>query len=285
MREFYEAVKQQKRGRIGWILCWICGCMWGAFVGRWGSYYAAYPQMSRGAKLLDCIAVGLSFFCAACWLFETFNSLFPYHVSEENEKKGIERGCEKRFWIMMRTHSFDWRTYLRYPALRLLALDAATTGLFLLYGILGWQGPETVAICIAEVFLASALALVLTIRLYARGVSGVLYGIGDIIISVLRSWLILFSWMLAGVWVLKRFHMLPQNYLILNIHSTADDCPVVALVLLLTVAITFIGDWYEGMLLSKRSRFVVRVVLTAIALLMIGIWLCYGVDWHVLLSR
>ena len=84
MREFYEAVKRQKRGRIGWILCWICGCMWGAFVGRWGSYYAKYPQMSRGAKLLDCIAVGLSFFCAACWLFETFNSLFPYHVSEAN---------------------------------------------------------------------------------------------------------------------------------------------------------------------------------------------------------
>ena len=284
MREFYEAVKRQKRGRIGWILCWICGCMWGAFVGRWGSYYAKYPQMSRGAKLLDCIAVGLSFFCAACWLFETFNSLFPYHVSEANEKKGIERGCEKRFWIMMRTHSFDWRTYLRYPALRLLALDAATTGLFLMYGILGWQGPETVAICIAEVFLASVLALVLTIRLYARGVSGVLYGIGDIIINVLRDCLILISWMLAGVWVLKRFHMLPQNYLIGNIHSTADDCPVVALVLLLTVAITFIGDWYEGML-SKRSRFVVRVVLTAIAFLMIGIWLCYGVDWHVLLSR
>ena len=78
--------------------------------------------------------------------------------------------------------------------------------------------------------------------------------------------------------------MVPQSFHIDQHNWSLSNFPVVALVLLLTVAISFIGDWYEGML-SKRSRFVVRVVLTAIALLMIGIWLCYGVDWHVLLSR
>lgn len=285
MKEFYEAVRRQKRGNIGWILCWLTGCLWGLFAGRWGSYFTRFPQASRGARAVDCIFTGLCFFCAACWFFETFNSLFPSCVSDRNRKKGVEEGSEKMFWDVMRAHSFDWRAYLRYPAVRLLVMVAVTAGLFLGYGLLGWQGPKTAIICVAGMLLASVAALALTVLRYIlRGGSEALFGFGSFVMALMRGLLVFFACMLSVIWVLKRLQLIPQGYQPGPRDWSVSNFPVIGFCFLFVVLLTFFGDWFEGSL-ERRGRIAIRLLLTVAALAMIGVWLCEGVDWSTILNR
>lgn len=266
MKAFFERVKEQKRGSIGWLVLWLLGCAAFWMIGR-PQLAGLMEEMSyHGKKVADTIVMGFVFVFATQMFMYRYMSIFPMWVSEQKRNAGAETGDGTDLYKFVQVHSFDAGQYCKLMCRSLIPVQVITAAGFIIYALCGRQSFWVTTVGVATVVLMPPVVAFGLYLLLRRGhAMQKVPAIANAIGTTAAFFACAMAVFKTSEYVCKCLGVITKEYIINPTGFETGDMAVTAGVLLMLLAVTFVcRNWWES--LGRRLLIVLRLVLAIAAI-------------------